>query len=716
MSWTLNRLLKDTGIEYIPGSPEIPGSEGTPGTPAYSYYKAETRPGSIYTSSSPPSGWDTEIYIPLPGGGYQVLRTGGYRYFSGEKAYLQTVIAGVTYVYKSASQEVYVRVDVPAVEPIPATPGTPATPAQIIENYNFGWNAGAVGPATLAINEVFNWRMAGGNVGSAIGLTLSTAPQDYGYTSMELAVIGQSGRYQIYEAGSPIGLSYPYNNNSKFALARRNTGVVEVYVDGGLVHTASLADDVVPDCSLYSGGDLIWDAEVTAFAETPLNSNISGSTLSDAQAVGTAIAVTRIVGPGTAIGVAGCTTVSRGINGQVKVNGTVYVNIGETSEEGGTGGGRTLTDGVADGDVLGATPTFGSGTARGVAGSTTTSDGQAVGDPTTGVGISTNTSVSTDMNMLPLTGIASGPNVADGWTGNYQGDAMNMLPMSVEASGDLIIPTVGVIDLIMVPMNGSAVGVTGEISVSSDCQMLSMRGFASSEANYSQAYVSFQPLSGLATDEDYGDLVDQDINITEVVTVAGETMSVLSFSIAELLQVSNPLQTFYQSAIELLENAAGTDSIELRRILTVAETYNVSSAITFRQALQVAEALVADGTIETSYTAIAAVIGAIALSDNKITGGSSEGATAGVTVQDFGPPSFEFTFTGYWQVGTIIQLGFTTDVGPGFVEYTTEFPGDGGDTMALFAPVLDAHPLVNATFDGTSVTVTAQAPATTVQL
>jgi hypothetical protein len=193
-------------------------------------------------------------------------------------------------------------------------------------------------------------------------------------------------------------------------------------------------------------------------------------------------------------------------------------------------------------------------------------------------------------------------------------------------------------------------------------------------------------------------------------------MSVLSFSIRELLQISNPLQTFYQTAVELLDSVAGVDSLELALAVHVAETYNVSDAITYRQALQVAEALIAEGIAESIYTAMAAVIGAIALSDNKITGGSSEGATAGVSIQNFGPPSVEFTFTGYWRAGTAIQLSFTTDVGPGYVEYITEYPGDGGDTMAFFTPVLDANALVNATFDGTSVTMTAQSPATTVQL
>jgi len=702
MSWELNRLLKTTDITYIPGSPYIPGTAGTAGSPAYSYYETTTVPGGTY-SGGPPTGWAIEITLPLPGGGTQTIRSGGYRYFNGEQAFLQAVIAGVTYIYKAPSQTIETLVHVPAVAPIAPTPPVPATPAQKIEEYNLGWNSGALGPADLAVKQVLTWRMSAGNVGSAVGLSLATAAQDNGYVGIHLHVLSQSGNYQLYRGGSLVaGISGNHVNATKFAFARTNTGTIEFYVDSGLVHTEVEARDVIADCSLYSGGDVIWDAQELARAVAPISVNQGSTTLSDAQATP---AITRTFGAGTALGVAGATTASGAVCGQVLVNGSVYTGAGST----------TVSAAVADG-AAGATPTFGAGTARGVIAATTDTAAVAVGDVETGVGISTNVGTA-DVSMLPLTAAASAPNVFVGWTGNYQGDAVSMLPMTAESTGDLVVPSFGLVDAIMVPMNASATGLTGEISVSSDCQMLPLSVFASSEAEYSQAYCSMAPLQCAATSESYegGEFPDV-YDVLEQITVASDSMSILSFSIRELLQVSTPLQTFYQVATELLDSAGAVDSAELALILTVAETYNVSDAITYRQMLQVAEALVAQGIAQTEYTAIAAIIGVIALSDNKITGGSAEGATAGVSVQAFGPPSVEFTFTGYWKKGTEVQLSYTTDAGPGYISYTYEYAQMGPEAMALFAVALDAQPLVNANYNGTTVTMTAQAPATTVQL
>lgn len=705
MVWDRNKLEKTSEISIIPGSPAIPGTAGTAGSPAYSYYETTVVPGATYVGGAP-TGWDNEVILPLPGGGFQVIQSGGYRYFNGVKAYLQTIIAGVEYVYKAPDQTVTTLVNVPAVAPVPPTPGVPATLAQIVEDYNLGWNAGAYGPATLAINQVFTWQFSGGNVGSVVGLTLATAPQDYSYTGMKLSVMAQSGKYQLYRGPAPISGSIPFLTSDKFAFWRRNDGTVQLYVNGGLIHTEALADDVVPDCSLYSGGDIIYDAEVLDFTELPLNSDISGSTASDAQAVGSAIAVTRTFGPGTVLGIAGATTVSNGVNGSVLVNGSVYV---------GNFGGTTVSDGVAIDDEIGPTPTFGSGTARGVAGATTASDAQAVGDPTTGVGISTNGG-SGDPAMLPLTGAASGPNVAVGWTGNYVGDAMKMLPMAVEAAGDLAAPGIGIGQCIFVPMDAAAAGKTGETSVSSDAQMLPMVMFGSSLASYSQGYGSMAPLQGGGTDEPLDDLVVPVVEILEEIIATESVLLNYVQEILERLQITSPTKTYSQLAVELLDTAVALDDTAIALIVTVTEGFNAADSLTVNQVLKVMDELLATGAVDTVYTAAAIVLAAVGASDNKITGGSAVGAVAGVSVADFGPPQVVFRFTGYWPAGSYVALQYTTDVSTETVAITLQYPASADGAMTLFTAALDAEPNISATFDGTDVTITASGAATTVQI
>jgi hypothetical protein len=619
MGWTFNKLEKSKDVTYIPGSPAIPGTEGTAGSPAYTYYETTTIPGATYVDG-PPSGWDNEITIPLPGGGYQIIQSGGYRYFDGVKAYLTAIIAGVDYVYEAPDQEVTTQVFVPAVDPVPATPPVPATEAQIIEDYNLGWNAGATRLSTLLVNEVFTWKWSAGNVGVVVGLTLATAQQDQGYTGMAFSLMAQSGRWELFNGPTPNGGSTPFMNNDRFALKRTDVGTIELYINGGLVHTEVLADDVVPDCSIYSGGDVIWDAEILSAAVAPLTSNTAASTLSDAVADATAINITRYVGPNTAIGVVGATTASDAVNGSVVVNGAV--NTGSID-------GTTISNAVSVNANLGVQQTFGPNTAKGVVSSSTDSDAVATGDPATGVGISTNTSVSSNCNMLPITGAASGPNVADGWTGNFVGASINMLPMTVDASGDLAAPVIGLADLVMVPMNTSAIGLTGEVSISSTGNMLPLAAFASSETAYSQGYGSMTPMQGVGTDEPYDDLVDQVIEVVENILATGSIQSNYAIFITELLQTASPTQLFSQLGVDLLDALSAIDAIQLSLAVTVAESLSFNSAgeLDVVQAMKVYEQLMALDSIQSSYTAAAIILAAIGVSDNKITGGSIEGGT-----------------------------------------------------------------------------------------
>jgi hypothetical protein len=705
MVWDRNKLEKTSEITIIPGSPAIPGSEGTAGSPAYSYYETTVVPGATYVDG-PPTGYDNVVTLPLPGGGFQTISSGGYRYFDGVKAYLQTIILGVDYVYQAPDQTITQLVEVPAVPSVPAVPGVPATDAQISTDYNLGWNAGAYGPATLPVNSAFTWFFSTGNVGSVVGLTLSTAPQDYSYTGMALSVMAQSGKYQIYRGSTPVGSLKPFTTGSRFAFWRRNDGTVELYVNGGLVHTETLAADVVPDCSLYSGGDFIYDAEVVGFAELPLNSNISGSTQSDAQAVAAAINVTPTLGSNTALGVAGATTASAAVCGAVLVNGSLYT---------GSMGATTASDAQAVDNVVGVTPTLGPSTERGVAGATTASDAQIVGDAATGVGISTNGGTG-DPAMLPLTAAASGPNVFVGWTGNYVGDAMNMLPMTAEASGDLAAPTIGLGLCYMAPLDAAATGLTGSTSTSASAEMLPLTMFGAEEADYSYGYGSMVPLTGGGTDEPYEDLVSSVIEILEEVVVTGTTRVDYVQEILERLQVASPTQTFSQLAVELLDAAQALDDTAVALIVTVAEGFNATDNLTVTQVLKVLDELAASDAVETVYTAAAIVLAAIGASDNEIYGGSAVGATAGVTVSDFGPPTVVFRFTGYWPAGTYIALQYTTDVGTYVADLTLTYAASGDGAMTLYTARLNEEPQLSAVYDGTDVTITAVAPATTVSI
>lgn len=558
MSWVKNKLEKTTEVTITPGSPAVPSSPGTAGSPAYSYLKPINLGTQTFVSNSPPSGWDNEIVIPLPGGGTQTIQSGGYRYFGGVKAYLSAILFGVEYVYRGPAQTIYERVYVDAVEPVPATPGRPAVQSERIEAFNFGWNSGAHGPATLAVNKVFTWKMATSNVGAIVGLTLSVDPQDNGYTGMQIGVMGQSGQYQIYRNGTPItGLS-SYSSGDTFAFKRTNIGTIEIYKSGGLIHTESLPADIIVDSSLYSGGDVIWDAQEQDAILVPLNSEIESSTASNSGTsdIAGSIAVTQTIGPGTALGVAGATTTSAGINGSVKVNGAVNVSIGETSEQGGTGGGMTRTVSMGVAEAIGAVKTFGTGTALGTIASSTLSASAAEGDPETGVGVSTNVGAG-DMSMYGLTAAGSGPNVYTGWTGNFQGDNLSMEPLDIEASGGLAAPTIGEGFCVMPPMDASVTGLTGETTVvPGDVVITEVSGIPTFPAMI-EVSGSFGGGSVIIIDYTPNNLGNQ--TITYVVPAGGQTAEEVAAGIAALIEAQTEVTaTAVGTTIELEPVAPST--------------------------------------------------------------------------------------------------------------------------------------------------------------
>ena len=206
------------------------------------------------------------------------------------------------------------------------------------------------------------------------------------------------------------------------------------------------------------------------------------------------------------------------------------------------------------------------------------------------------------------------------------------------------------------------------------------------------------------------------IEITEGVAISMQLVARYAMMLRDFMRIVSTPQTFLEQSVELWDTATIVAETLPQFSLLIQETFDITESLTVVQVIELAERLVAVGMVETLYQGVVAVLSAVMVTDGRITGGSAEGGTAGVSVQAFGPPSVEFTFTGYWKAGTIIELSYTTSAGPGFISYTLQYPQLGPQVMALFATALDAQPLVNAAYNGTSVTITAQSPATWVQL
>ena len=155
---------------------------------------------------------------------------------------------------------------------------------------------------------------------------------------------------------------------------------------------------------------------------------------------------------------------------------------------------RTSTLAYGLDDQLGAVITLGPGTDKGVIAGTTISDG-AVSEDGLSEGFGT-----ADLSFLPLAISAADQGANAGWTGNFVGDSVSMLPMDGDAGND-VQPGIGVGDCIMPPLSGQSIGLSGEISTSSLATMNVMLGMGSSETEYSQGISWFSPLAVSASDD-----------------------------------------------------------------------------------------------------------------------------------------------------------------------------------------------------------------------
>lgn len=486
MSWSFNKLEKPITISYTPGDPGVPYDPGHPGSPGYTYYEEETFFSGIRITTLAPTGYDNPIYINgvLVGGG------NGYRYFDGEGdppaqvkgtvTNIQELGATVFYTYTLESYTVRTYITVPPVDPILPTPGVPPTPSQLTENYNLGWNAGARGPSPIPEGNVLSWRFSAGNVGSVVGLSSASRPQDQGYLDMALSVMATSGVYVIRDGTNTVTSPATFTDNSQFAIHFLENDQVVVSVNGAPVYETTLTAEVIADSSLYSGGDVIWDADqAVASGNAPLLQEVGAATVSNAAAVEGLVYAEKTFGPGTHLGVmAAVSPTDVGIS---------YFTMG--GEVNAFGAAVTQTDAVGNGyrEV-----TLGPSTDLGVVAAVTQTDAQATL-------ISENFGTA-DVSFQPLSGSGSEPGVMVGWTGDYVGDSLVMEPMTGGGSIGEVAPSIGVASCVFVQPTADASAVNGHVSTSSDMEMAGMIGLGA-DYDYALGYSYIAPLLVYSSDE-----------------------------------------------------------------------------------------------------------------------------------------------------------------------------------------------------------------------
>ena len=507
MTWTLNQLEKTVEQEFIPGQPGVPGDPGSPAVPGYSYTVTETSGGGQEITSLEPL---YEQYVDLGAEGGLGYRA--YRIFSGRKALLSGVLSDgegdPLYIYTYETTTVTTTITVPAQPGVPPTPGIPPTPGKLETDFQLGWDAGALGPE-LYPGKYVTWRFSPGSVGAAVGVTLSSTPQGQTYREMKLAVLGMSGTFTVAVDGVSVTDPLPFTEDQAFQIIRpfpdfypgddEATDRVMVVVNGSIVASVALdplfSDEetdgfeldnslqtIRVDSSLYSGYDIILDAQSAELAEAdfPINVNLGSASQSGAVAVPTVVVA---IGPGTVHGEVGASSKSAAVVSHVLAGGSVLT----------WGAASSLSAGAA---VPVAVPTFGPDTARGIAGATSPSAGRTapLGSP-----YLSSASGGADLALQPIIGAGGAPGVAVGWTGDYPGAAAAMATLEVHSDNSDIIPYTAIGTAIMVPATMDGYGLTGETSVDSLGTMSFLLGLGS-EGDYAQAELAMLPAFAYASE------------------------------------------------------------------------------------------------------------------------------------------------------------------------------------------------------------------------
>lgn len=236
-----NRLTKDTKMTYIPGSPGVPYNPGQPYIAPYTTYVQQQVCGWVTTNGSYQWVYNNDT------GQYEYMLVPNSSPTSGGWS-----VATATWVCTNQSVPVYN----PGQPYIAPTPGRAYVPAQIMYDYNLGWNSGARSKNAFAGDGYAQFQISPSLVGAVVGLN-ETDP-DADYININHAFYISNGIIRVLEDGVEKAYLGPTAPTDTFRITRYK-GTVQYFVDGALLYTSLVPSTgaMFMDVSMYSGGDYI---------------------------------------------------------------------------------------------------------------------------------------------------------------------------------------------------------------------------------------------------------------------------------------------------------------------------------------------------------------------------------------------------------------------------------------------------------------------------
>lgn len=132
----------------------------------------------------------------------------------------------------------------------------------------------------------------------------------------------------------------------------------------------------------------------------------------------------------------------------------------------------------------------------------------------------------------------------------------------------------------------------------------------------------------------------------------------------EFIRIATDPKTFTQRTVNVADIALATIRQLPQFALTIAEQYNITGPLQANVIAQLAEQVLASGSVQSITQAVAAILAAITVSDNKVNAGGTN--TGGGAVLDYtgtaGDPA-DVVLTGFFPAGTYLGLAYNTDAG-----------------------------------------------------
>lgn len=249
MPWSLNNLIKQPLLTYIPGSPYVPADPGQP----YKPYYCETTFKTIKVWNSL-SVWDDK---------------------NDDGIKTSDEIETVWYTTDKTVAEKTCYDEQPYIAP---TPAQAAVPSQTLIDYQFGWNASALGASRLATPGSFSFQVGVSSIGVACGLTNIFTTQSSHYVDMELCFLCQKGKYTVLNHGAVLTPLTDFTDGDVFSIESVSGRLVAKVNDVPVADIAAQGTIYEADASLYAAYDTIFDAAYSAVTPVTLEMETESST------------------------------------------------------------------------------------------------------------------------------------------------------------------------------------------------------------------------------------------------------------------------------------------------------------------------------------------------------------------------------------------------------------------------------------------------------